>query len=141
MSTNEELVQRCFDMDLSDDEMKKLFFDLSKDGELRKTFRSMQSLQHDLHNISQPIVPSQLDRKVESLIFSTPAHSSSYNLKLHHLRTKRWSVSLPAIAASILLMLAASYVTATTIFTPAPETEYVYVVEMEPIIIRSNYLQ
>ena len=81
MSTNEELVQRCFDMDLSDDEMKKLFFDLSKDGELRKTFRSMQSLQHDLHNISQPIVPSQLDRKVESLIFSTPAHSSSYNLK------------------------------------------------------------
>lgn len=141
MKMTEELLQRCFDLDLNDEEMKKLFSELSKDKELRKTFRLMQSLQNDLRSILQPIVSSQLDKKVDAMIFSSSFHSTSGTQNLLHLRTKRWSVSLPAIAATFLLMLTASYLAATTIFAPEPETEYVYVVEMEPIIIRSNYLQ
>jgi len=139
MNSNEELLHRCFDADLNDNEMKKLFLDLSKNADLRNTFRKFQSLQHDLHMLSQPAVPASLDARMSTLRPALRFRQMQDRPLLRRIVSKKISLSLPALAAAFLLMIMGGYFAVTNVAIPKPKVEYVYVVEMPAYIVQSNY--
>ncbi|MFA5832542.1 MAG: hypothetical protein WDA22_03590 [Bacteroidota bacterium] len=139
MNVKEELLFRCFDEDLNDDEMKKLFVDLSKDDDLRNSFRNMLRLQHDLQMISKPTVPHALDMQMKTLSSSSRLSNMPDRPLLRRIVSKKISLSIPAFAAAMLLMLLGSYILATNVAVQKPKMEYVYVVEMPAYVVQSNY--
>jgi len=139
MKQNEELLQRCFDGDLNDDEMKQLFFAMSNDKILRKQFRSFQTLRLGLQSIPLQNVPVKLDERIKSLHSVSRDEILPSKSALRRVITKRFTLSVPAFAATILLLLAGSYFAATNIFVRQPKMEYVYVVEMPAYVVQSNY--
>ncbi|MEI7907868.1 MAG: hypothetical protein WCI84_10985 [Bacteroidota bacterium] len=140
MTQNEELLQRCFDGDVNDEEMKNLFVVLCKDGGLRNTFRSLQMLRRDLHSIPVPNVSPALDERIKTLNKYSLLRLLPDRPSLKKFTAKKITMSVPAIAAALLLMVIGSYFAATTIeVTPKPETEYVYVVEMPAYVVQSSY--
>lgn len=140
MTQNEELLQRCFDADLNDEEMKNLFLVLGKDGGLRNTFRSLQTLRRELHSIPAPNVPPELDERIKALSRYSMLHLLPDRPSLKNFAAKKITMSVPALAAALLLMVIGSYFAATTgEGVPKPETEYVYVVEMPAYVVQSSY--
>ena len=139
MKKDEELLQRFVDNDLNDEEMKNLFLELSKDDSLRIQFRLMQTLRDELRSFSSVNVPVTLDVKINSLRSPSQLRLLPNTSALRSVVDKKFTVSVPAFAATILLLLVGSYFAATNIFVSKTETEYVYVVEMQPVIIQSNY--
>ena len=139
MKKDEELLQRFVDNDLNDEEMKNLFLELSTNEVLRKQFRTLQTLRDELHSIPTPNVPATLDEKIKQLTSVPKIKMLSNKSALRRVVTKKFTLSMPAFAATILLLLVGSYFAATNIFVSKTETEYVYVVEMQPVIIQSNY--
>ena len=141
MKQNEELLQRCFDGDLNDDEMKQLFFAMSNDKILRKQFRSFQTLRLGLQSIPLQNVPVKLDERIKSLHSVSRDGILPSKSALRRVFTKRFTLSVPAFAATVLLLLAGSYFAATNIFVQQPKKEYVYVLQIPEIEIRDVFLQ
>lgn len=139
MKKDEELLQGFVDNDLNDEEMKNLFLAMSKDDSLRIQFRLMQTLRDELRSFSSVNVPVTLDVKINSLRSPSQLRLLPNTSALRSVVDKKFTVSVPAFAATILLLLVGSYFAATNIFVSKTETEYVYVVEMQPVIIQSNY--
>ncbi|MFA6468139.1 MAG: hypothetical protein WCW35_04515 [Bacteroidota bacterium] len=139
MNEKEELLQRCFDNDLDDGELRMLFVELGKNAVLRRSFRAMQLLREDLHSISSPEVPRTLDERIERIGRRSVLRLLPNAAPFKRFAIKKISVSAPAIAASFLLVLFGSYYAATRIFVPVPKMEYVYVVEMPAYVVQSNY--
>ena len=140
MTQNEELLQRCFDGDVNDEEMKNLFVVLCKDGGLRNTFRSLQALRRDLHSIPAPNISPALDERIKALNRSSMLRLLPDRPSLKKFAAKKITMSVPALAAALLLMVIGSYFAATTVeVAPKPETEYVYVVEMPAYVVQSSY--
>lgn len=141
MKKNEELLQRYIDNDLNDVELKNLFIELSTNDALRMHYRRMQTLRSELHSIPPPNVPITLDLKIKSLSSSSQLRLLPNRSLLQKVVEKKFTLSIPAFVATILFLLVGSYVAATTIFVQKQKTEYVYVVEIEPITIRSSFIQ
>ena len=140
MTQNEELLQRCFDADLNDDEMKNLFLVLGKDGGLRNTFRSLQTLRRDLLSIPAPNISPALDERIKALNRSSMLRLLPDRPSLKKFAAKKITMSVPALAAALLLMVIGSYFAVSTVEVgPKPETEYVYVVEMPAYVVQSSY--
>ena len=139
MKKDEELLQRFVDNDLNDEEMKNLFLELSTNEVLRKQFRTLQTLRDELRSFSSVNVPVTIDEKIKQLTSVPKIKMLSNKSALRRVVTKKFTLSMPAFAATILLLLVGSYFAATNIFVSKTETEYVYVVEMQPVIIHSNY--
>ncbi len=139
MKKNEELLNRFIDNDLNDEEMKVLFLELSTNEVLRTQFRTLQTLRDGLLSIPSPDVPLTLDLKIKSLSSSSQLRLLPNRSVLRRVVDKKFTLSIPTFAATVLLLLMGSYIAATTIFVQKQKTEYVYVVEMQPVIIRSNY--
>ena len=139
MKKNEELLQRCFDSDLNDDEMESLFSEMSKDKTLRVQFRSLQKLQTELRSIPSPNVPATLDERITSTFVAPRTGMFPSRSAFQRIYRKKFTLSIPAFAATILLLLAGSYVAAKTIFIPKQKLEYIYVVEMPTYVVQSNY--
>jgi len=139
MKKIEELLQRCFDGDLNDVEMKQLFFEMSTDGSLRKQFRSLQALRKGIQSIPLQPVPASLDKRIKSLYPMSDNRMSPNKSAFRRIVTKKFTLSMPAFAATVLMLLAGSYFAATNIFVPKQKLEYVYVVEMPAYVVQSNY--
>lgn len=139
MKKNEELLQRFIDNDLSDEEMKILFLELSTNDSLRKQFRTMQTFRSELLSIPSPNVPAALDLKIKSLSSTSQLRLLPNRSVLRRIVGKKLTISIPVFTAAVLLLLAGSYIAATNTFVQKQKTEYVYVVEMQPVIINSNY--
>ena len=138
MNKTEELLQRCFDSDLNDAEMKELFRELGKDAELRKSFRSLQSLRNDLRSITSPQISSLLDERIGKISVSSSAAYDAHRSPMRRMVMKKMSVSIPAMAAVLLILLMGSYFAAVNFFVPQQKTEYVYVVEMPAYVVQSS---
>jgi len=141
MKKNEELLQRFVDNDLNDEEMKNLFLELSTNNALRKQFRTMQTFRSELLSIPSSNVPVTLDLKIKSLSSNSQLKLLPNKSALRHVMGKKFTFSIPAFAATVLLLLVGSYFAATNFFVQKPLTEYVYVIEIEPITIRSSFIQ
>jgi hypothetical protein len=141
MKKNEELLQRFLDNDLNDNEMKKLFIELSTNDVLRKQFRTMQTFRIELQSIPSQNVPVALDMKIKSLSSSSELRLLPNKSLLRRVVEREFKFSIPAFAATILLLLVGSYVAATNVFVRKAVTEYIYVIEIEPITIQSSYIQ
>ncbi|MFA6457068.1 MAG: hypothetical protein WCW40_09625 [Bacteroidota bacterium] len=139
MKEYEELLQRCFDNDLDDKELKTLFAEMSKNASLRASFCALQSMRQDLHAIPVPEFPRALDERVRSINRGLILRMFPNAVPVHRFVEKKISFSVPAIAASILLLLFGSYYAATRFFVPQPRMEYVYVVEMPAYVVQSSY--
>ncbi len=139
MKKDEELLQGFVDNDLNDEEMKNLFLELSTNEVLRKQFRTLQTLRDELHSIPTPNVPATLDVKIKSLSLSSHLRLLPNKSVLRRIVDKKFTLSIPVFAATVLLLLVGSYVAATTIFVQKQKTEYVYVVEMPAYVVQSNY--
>ncbi len=139
MKENEELLQRCFDGDLSDREMKKLFGDLSIQEKLREQFRAFQRLRNDLQTVPVHPVPVSLDLRIQSVIPQKQMRLLQHSSVVKRFVEKRFSVSIPAIAATLLVTFAVCYAAAIMMFTTTPAKEYVYVVELPAYVVKSNH--
>ncbi len=141
MKKNEELLHRFIDNDLNDEELKNLFNELSTNEVLRTQFRDLQKLRNELLSIPTPNVPLTLDLKIKSLSSSSQLRLLPNRSVLRRVVDKKFTLSIPAFAATILFLLVGSYVAATNVFVRKAVTEYVYVIEIEPITIRSSFIQ
>lgn len=139
MKKNEELLHRCLDGDLNDVEMQHLFLAMSNDAELRSLYRELQSLQSGLQSIPKPVVPESLDKRMQS--FSPPVQRTlvADRPSMRRFIGKRISLPLPAMIAMVLFAVIGSYVAAKSSLIAVPEKEFIYVVEMQPVVIQSNY--
>jgi len=138
MNTHDEILQRCFDDDLNDDEMKSLFTLLSKNKVLREEYKAMHALRNEFRSGESYRVPAHLDDRVNDMIASHRRTFIRNAAPVKRFFARRLSFSVPAFAALIVLMLAGSYVAAATWFKPARLTEYVYVVEMPAYVVQST---
>ncbi|MCK9408606.1 MAG: hypothetical protein WCX28_13990 [Bacteriovoracaceae bacterium] len=138
MNSSEELLQRCFDNDLGDNEMKALFTELSTSVQLRYEFRSFQSMRTGLNAADNPSIPLSLDTRMESLFSSTLFRVSSLVL-LNAVVSKRFTVSIAAIAATLVLVLFGSYIAAINTIPSSTTTEYVYVSELPAYVVQSSF--
>ncbi len=135
---NDEL-QRCLDEELNDNEMKELFVQMTKDAGLRKDFRSLLALKKEIQRMPDPVNHSQ--SRSASGIFSTNRllpgtadRMSPFGIFSTHL-----SIRVPVFAAILVAVGITGYFTATNLFQSQQKTEYVYVIEMPPVIINSSY--
>ncbi|MFZ4621588.1 MAG: hypothetical protein ACOYNS_13590 [Bacteroidota bacterium] len=134
-----DLLQRCLDEDLNDVEMKQLFTRLSSDEQLRKEFRSLTALKNELRRIPDPIPP--INSQTISRMNSSD-HGSIRNggrISFNRLITSKTAVRIPVLAALLLAVGLAGYGAMMLMFPNQSRTEYVYVVEMPPVIIQSSY--
>ncbi|MDP1677419.1 MAG: hypothetical protein Q8L88_11195 [Bacteroidota bacterium] len=137
MKKNEELLQRCFDGDLNDDEMKNLFSEMSTDETLRMQFRSFQTLRQGLRSTPVHDVPVKLDERIKRLSLTSHVKMLSDKSRLQNFLSKKFSFSMPAFAATVLLLLVGSYFAATIVLAPKAETELVYIMQLPQIEVRA----
>ncbi len=136
---NNDLLQRCMDDDLNDEEMKHLFATLSSDEQLRKDFRSLAALKNELRRIPDPLPPIYTNSGVRKYSADNGSIRKGGRISFNRLITSKISVRIPVIAALLLTMGLAGYGAMMLMFPKQPRTEYVYVVEMPPVIIQSSY--
>ncbi len=133
MKTIDELLQRCFDGDLNDDEMKQLFVEMSIDGSLRKQFQSLQTLRNGLRSIPLPGTTGMLDDRIKRLHLNTSVRIQSGRSFFQRIMNKKFSFSIPAFAAAVLLLIVGGYFTVTKIAAPKTETEFIYIMQLPQI--------
>lgn len=138
MTHHEEMLQRCFDNDLTDDELKTFFASLAKDRRLRDDYKAMHVLRNDLRTAPTIPVPVALDERVNAVIASHRRKFIPDAIPVRRFFSRRLTFSVPAFAAMIVLLLAGSYFAATTVVRPVQQTEYVYVVEMPAYVVQST---
>lgn len=137
MKKHEELLQRCFDGDLNDDEMRNLFSAMSNDEMLREQFRSLQMLRNGLQSLQSQIVPAALDERIKRMSFATQRTMLSGESILRRIMERKFVLSIPAFAATVLLLLAGSYFAATKIQTQQGVTEFVYIMELPQVEVHA----
>jgi hypothetical protein len=141
MTTNEELLQRCFDNDLTDKEMKMLFTALSSSASLRGEFKDLQTLRSELNVLRHPSVPASLDRKVESITASAFSGWSLNRPAFRRVLSRR--IPVPAYAlltAAVILIIGSMAFYGQQMLRPSV-THYVYVYEMQPFVVQSHFVQ
>lgn len=134
----EEMLQRCFDNDLTDDELKIFFATLAKDRNLRDDYKEMHVLRNDLRAALSMPVPAALDERVNATIASHRQGFIPDAAPVRRFFSRRLTLSVPAFAALIVLLLAGSFYAATTVLRPEQRTEFVYVVEMPAYVVQST---
>ncbi|MBP6673098.1 MAG: hypothetical protein KA247_08110 [Bacteroidetes bacterium] len=140
MTTNyDDELQRCLDEDLNDDEMRMLFSHMAKDAGLRKDFRSLLALKKEIQRMPDPVNHSQ--SRSASGIFSTNRllPGTADRLRSSGIFSTHLSIRVPVFAAILVAVGITGYFTATNLFQSQQKTEYVYVIEMPPVIIKSSY--
>ena len=137
MTKNDELLQRCLDGELNDEEMKQLFFEMSNDEALRKQFRSFQSLRRGLQTIPIPSVPIKLDEKIKRLSLTPQIKRSLNKSVMEKVLSKKLSFSMPAFVGTALLLLLGSYFAATKIIPSRAETEFVYIMQLPQVEVHA----
>jgi negative regulator of sigma E activity len=138
MTHHDEMLQRCFDNDLTDDELKTFFAALAKERKLRDEYKEMHVLRNDLRAAPSIPVPAALDERVNAMIASHRRRFIPDASPVRRFFSRRLTLSIPAFAALIVLMLAGSFYAATTVFRPVQQTAYVYVVEMPAYVVQST---
>lgn len=141
MTTHEEQLQRLFDNDLSDKELKSLCTALGASAALREEFRSFQQMRSGLHTMDHIPVPESLDRRVESL---TTKIRIQWPFQLPSL-SRFFSLRIPVPAAALITVLAVMLFGSLFVYqytiSRQPVTQYVYVYEMQPVVVQSHYVQ
>jgi hypothetical protein len=133
MKKSEELLQRCFDGDLNDSEMKELFFEMSNNDELRIQFRSLQTLRRGLQSLRSPNVPQSLDKRINRMNAVPPFANLPGTFGLRQIIAKKFTLSIPAFAAAVLLLLAGSYFAVSKVAAAKTETEFVYIMQLPTV--------
>lgn len=133
MKKNEELLQRCFDGDLNDDEMKYLFSAMSNDEMLREQFRSLQTLRTVIQSLQSQNVPTTLDDRIKRMSLTPHGTMPFSESVLRRIVGKKFILSIPAIAATVLILLAGSYFVTTKMLVPKAETEFVYIMQLPQV--------
>lgn len=132
-------LQRCFDEDLNDEEMRMLFVHMSNNADARKDFRSLLSLKRELQMVQSPVLrpstPSPSSFFSQNRVFERQQHPAG----ILGIISSHISIRVPVFAMIIAAIGIAGYFAAVNVMQSRPKTEYVYVVEMPPVIIRSNY--
>lgn len=142
MTTNyDDELQRCLDEDLNDDEMRMLFSHLAKDAGLRKDFRALLTLKREMQVIPVPAVHSPLPVSPRMFSQNRVSLRRTGNTGILDMISSRISIRVPIFALIVFAVGIAGYLAAVSVFPVQPKTEYVYVVEMPPVVIHSNYIQ
>jgi anti-sigma factor RsiW len=134
MTNNEELLQRCFDNDLNDAEMKRLFAALAGSASLREEFSSMQGMQHSLRSVAQYLPSVSLDRRVEQL---TSGRRTTAAAPIRTLFRRTVPLRTVAIAVMLFVFVAGSLLLVLPVSKKEIETQYVYIVQMPPVVVTS----
>lgn len=138
MNKSDELLQRCFDNDLNDEEMQILFAELSGTREMRKQFRFLQELKMELRSNTTIQVPSSLDERIRSLILTRHRSNLPDASPLRRIISRKFTISVPAFVATVLFLFVGAYFAAANVIKQKTETEYVYIVEMPPYVVQSK---
>ncbi len=125
---NDEL-QRCLDEDLNDEEMRILFSQMAQDTELRKDFRGLMALKFEFHRLNDE----------RNTVTSKPVKRES--MMMGRIIGRRLSISVPALAAVILMAVIGTYSLMRQSREKVFEDRYVYVMEMPAYIVQSSYTQ
>lgn len=141
MTTHEEQLQRLFDNDLSDKELKSLCTALSTSAALRDEFRLFQQMRNGLHTVDHIPVPESLDRRVESLTAKTRIQWSFQLPSLSRLFALRIPIPAAALITVLAVMLIGSLFVYQYTISRQQATQYVYVYEMQPVVVQSHYVQ
>lgn len=138
MTTNEELLQRCIDDDLTDQEMQSLFAALSTSAPLRNEFRDLLALRSELSLTAHSAAPVSLDRRIESL--AVPRWSLN-RPAFRRVLSRRIPVPAFALFAAAVMLIFGSIAYYGQQMLRPPVTRYVYVYEMQPVIVQSHFIQ
>jgi hypothetical protein len=141
MNSSEELLQRCFDNDLNDTEMRTLFTTLSTSVRLREEFRSFQTMRMQLLALNTAVATSTLDRRIETLPGRPQEFWHAARLPVRRLFSKRIRVPVLAMIVAAAVLLFSSMIAAIQLSSQQPVTQYVYVYELQPVVVQSHFIQ
>lgn len=141
MNDKDELVHRCMDNDLDDAELKSLFTAMGKSEQLRNEFRSILQLRQQLQVLESPPIPASLDHKISALS-ARPKKRWSLNIPpIRNIIVKRIPVPAFVVVAAALLLLLGSVFAIEYPLLRRPSVQYVYVYELQPVVVQSYYVQ
>ncbi|MFA6541951.1 MAG: hypothetical protein WCT99_10150 [Bacteroidota bacterium] len=132
MNAHEELLQRCFDNDLTDTEMEILFRELSINKGLRHEFKDLSLL---LDDVREAFVIDQPQPNESILRSNATAPYIGGKSPVRRLITKKITVPIP-IAIVIFLLTIIGSIYSVKALTPIQKPEYVYLMEMPPYVVQ-----
>lgn len=141
MSNTDELLQRCFDGDLNDEESQMLFTRLSAQRQLREEFRALADLKNNIRGTRSIPFPRALDDRIRPMFARGKRTMAPDALSVRGIFRRRLTIPVPAFAVLILIMIAGILFSLRPETPPQYKTEVIYLSEMPTYVVQSTVVK